>query len=117
MGGTPPVVQAEQVGNQTRLHISFSVPARGVDYQTLPHPMVPVVVVGDPAFYEITRDRTAVERCLQELQRIGCFVPDFSHFKILQMGTGQSTVVETVKRLFKGPQDVVYIKYVLFIHS
>lgn len=119
MAGILPVVQAEQVGNFSRLHISFSVPARGVDFRTwpmrVPHPMVPIAVVGDPAFYQITRARTAVERCLQELQNIGCFVPDFSHFKILQMGTSQSTVVETVESLSRGPQDVVYIKNISFL--
>jgi hypothetical protein len=56
MGGTPPVVQMKQLEhNSTRLHISFSVLARGVDYRTLPigvsHPMVPIAVVGDTRFY------------------------------------------------------------------
>jgi hypothetical protein len=44
-GGTPPVMQTEElVNNYKRLHISFFVPTQGVDYQYLPigvpHPMV-----------------------------------------------------------------------------
>jgi hypothetical protein len=56
MGDTPPVVQTEELGNNSkRLHVSFSVPARVVDYRYLPirgpHPMVAIAVTGDVVFY------------------------------------------------------------------
>jgi hypothetical protein len=60
MAGTPPVVPTEQLGNN-----SFFVPTRGVDYRTLPiggpHPMVPVAVAGDVAFYRVTQERNTME--------------------------------------------------------
>ena len=106
MSGTEPVVQTEQVGNMSRLHISFSIAARGVDYRTLPvgmpHPMVPVAV-----FIRLSQERTVVEKCIEELKNIGCFVPDFSYFKIQQLQAGESNVVHTVERLCRAHQDVV----------
>jgi hypothetical protein len=102
----------EEIGNNSkRLHISFVVHARGVDYQYLqigvPHPMVPIAVAGDAAFYRITQERTAMERCLEALQNIWCFVPDFSYFKIKQHQMGKSSMVQSVERLCRAHPDVV----------
>jgi hypothetical protein len=121
MGGTPPVVQTDElVNNSKRLHISFSLPTRGVDYQYLPigvpHPMLLVAVVGDAAFYKITQERIAVERCLDALRNIGCFVPNFSYFKIKQLKTGKSTMVQTVDRLLQGTSRCG-INYIFLFHS
>ena len=111
MSGTEPVVQTEQVGNMRRLHISFSIAARGVDYRTLPvgmpHLMVPVAVVGDAAFIRLTQERTAVEKCIEALKNIGCFVLDFSYFKMQQIQAGESNVVHTAERLCRTHQDVI----------
>jgi hypothetical protein len=107
-------VQTEELGNNsTRLHIFFSVLARGVDYQFLPiggpHPMVPVVVAGDATFYWVTKERTSVERCLDVLQSVGCFMPDYSYFKIKQLETCE--LLRGFARLIK----MWYIIYVFFI--
>jgi hypothetical protein len=72
-----------------------------------PHPMVPVAVAGDAAFYRVAQETTVVERCLQALQNIRCCVPDFLYFKIKKLKMGESTVVHTVERICKADQDVV----------
>jgi hypothetical protein len=73
MSGTPPRVQTERVDeNMERVHISFTVPARNIDYGQLPvgvpQPMVPVATVGSTSPIQLTRERTAMENCLQQLQ-------------------------------------------------
>jgi hypothetical protein len=88
------VVRLEELGNNsTRLHISFSVPARGVDYRYLPirgYPMVPVAVAGDATFDRVPQEMTTMEICLEVLKNIGCFVPGFSYYKIKRLGIGKS---------------------------
>jgi hypothetical protein len=73
MNGTPPVVQTEHVDERmARVYISFTVPARCVDYGQLPagvpHPMVVIATVGKTSPIQLTRERTAVDNCLQQLQ-------------------------------------------------
>ena len=87
MFGTDFVVQTEVVGNYPRLHISFQVRARGLDYLSMPvgtpHPMVPIAAMGSPSPTRLTRERTVVEACLRELHNVaGYFVSDFSYFRI-----------------------------------
>jgi hypothetical protein len=111
MGGTPPVVQTECVENMARVHISFTIPARFVDYQSfpvgVPHPMIPIATVGSTSPIRLTRERTAVENCLQQLLNVGCFVPDLSYFKLRQFEAGEDNVVQTTERLCRGHQDLV----------
>jgi hypothetical protein len=73
MNGTTPIVQTEHVDeHMARVYISFTVPARYVDYSKLPagapHPMVTIATVGKTAPIRLTRERTAMENCLQQLQ-------------------------------------------------
>jgi hypothetical protein len=118
MNGTPPIVQTEHVyEHMARVYISFAVPARYVDYGQLPagapHPMVAIATVGKTSPIQLTRERTAVENCLQQLQNnVGCFVPDLSYFKLRQLETGEGTVIETAKRLCRAHQDVVIYIYI-----
>jgi hypothetical protein len=70
MNGTPPIVQAEHVDeHMERVYISFTVPAQYVDYVQLPvgapHPMVAIAIVGKTSPIRLTRERTAIENCLQ----------------------------------------------------
>jgi hypothetical protein len=72
MSGTPPIVQTEDVDeHMARVYISFTVPARYVDYDQLPvgapHLMVAIAVLGSTSPIWLTRERTAVENCLQQL--------------------------------------------------
>jgi hypothetical protein len=72
MNGTPPIVQTEHVDeHMERVYISFTVPARYVDYSQLPvgapHPMVAIATVGSTPPIRLTRERTIVENCLQQL--------------------------------------------------
>jgi hypothetical protein len=72
MNGTPPIVQTEHVDEQMeRVYISFNIPARYVHYGQLPvgvpHPMVAIAIVGSTSPILLTRERTAVENCLQQL--------------------------------------------------
>jgi hypothetical protein len=108
MNDTPPIVQTEHVDeHMARVYISFTVPARYVDYGQLPtgapHPMVAIATVGKTTPIRLTRERTAVENCLQQLQNnVGCFVPDLSYFKLRQLETGEGTVIETTERLCRA---------------
>jgi hypothetical protein len=73
MNGTSPIVQTEHVDeHMTTVYISFTVPARYVDYGQLPvgapHPMVAIATFGKTSPIRLTRERTAVENCLQQLQ-------------------------------------------------
>ena len=99
MNGTPPIVETEHVDeHMARVYISFTVPARYVDYGQLPvgapHPMVAIATVGSTSPIRLTRERTAVENCLQQLQNNdGCFVPDLSYCKLRQLEAGEDNVV------------------------
>jgi hypothetical protein len=118
MNGTPPIVQTEHVDeHMARVYISFTVPARYVDYGQLPadapHPMVATATVGKTSPIRLTRERTAVENCLQHLQNnVGCFVLDLSYFQLRQLETGEGTVIETTERLCMAQQDVVIYIYI-----
>jgi hypothetical protein len=95
-----------------RVYIAFIVPARYVDYGYLPtgtpHPMVVIATVGKTSPIRLTRERTAVEKCLQQLQNnVGCFVSNLSYFKLRQLETGEGTVIETTERLCRAHHDVV----------
>jgi hypothetical protein len=86
MSGTP-IVQTENVDeHMAKVYISFTVPARYVDYVQLPvgtpHPMVAIGTVDSTSPIRLTRERTAMENCLQQLENnVGCFMPDLSYFK------------------------------------
>jgi hypothetical protein len=72
------------VEHMARVHISFTVPAQYVDYGQLPvgapHRMVAIAIV-ETSPIRLTRERTAVENCLQQLQNnVGCLVSDLSYF-------------------------------------
>jgi hypothetical protein len=120
MNGTPPIVQIEHVDeHMARVYISFTVPARYVDYDQLPagapHPMVAIATVGKTSPIQLTRERTAVENCLQQLQNNGgCFVLDLSYFKLRQLETGEGTMIQTTERLCKAHEDVVI--YIIYIY-
>jgi hypothetical protein len=115
MSGTPPIVQTEHVDeHMERVYISFTVPARYVYYGQLPegapHPMVVIATVGKTSLIRLTRERTAVENCLQQLQNnVGCFMPDLSYFKLRQLETGEGNVIETTERLCNHQDVVIYI--------
>jgi hypothetical protein len=118
MNGTPPIVQTKHVDeHMARVYISFTVPARYVDYGQLPagapHPMVAIATVGKTTPIRLTRERTVVENCLQQLQNnVGCFVSDLSYFKLRQLETGEGTMIETTERLCRAHQDVVIYIYI-----
>jgi hypothetical protein len=113
MNGTPPIVQIEHVDvHMARVYISFTVPAPYVDYDQLPvgapHPMVAIAIVCSTSPIRLTRERTAVENCLQQLQNnVGCFVPDLSYFKLRQLEAGERNVIETTERLCRAHRVVV----------
>jgi hypothetical protein len=74
--------------------------------------MVAMAIVGKTSPIRLTRERTAVENCLQQLQNnVGCFVADLS-FKLRQLETGERTVIETTERLCRAHQDVVIYIYI-----
>jgi hypothetical protein len=79
-----------------------------------PHSIVSVAVSGDVAFYRVTQERIVVERCLKALQNIGCFMPDFSYFKIKKLEMGESTMVDTVDRLCRSHQNVVFKFHIFY---
>jgi hypothetical protein len=118
MNATPPIVQTEHIDeHMARVYISFTIPARYVDYGQLPagapHPMVAIATIGKTAPIRLTRERTAMENCLQQLQNsVGCFVPDLSYFKLRQLETGEGTVIDTTERLCRAHQDVVIYIYI-----
>jgi hypothetical protein len=110
--------QTEHVDeHMARVYISFTVPARYVDYGQLPvdtpHPLVAIATVGKTSPIRLTRERTTVENCLQQLQNnVGCFVLDLSYFKLKQLETGEGNVIETTERLCRAHQDVVIYIYI-----
>jgi hypothetical protein len=118
MNGTPPIVQTEHVDERmSRVYISFTVLTRYVDYGQLPigapHPMVVIATVGSTSPIRLTRERTAMENCLQQLQNnVRCFVLDLSYFKLRQLETGEGNVIETTERLCRAHQDVVIYIYI-----
>jgi hypothetical protein len=118
MNGTPPIMQTEHVDeHMARVHISLTVPARYVDYGQLPadapHSMVAIATVSKTSPIRLTRERTTVENCLQQLQNnVGCFVSDLSYFKLIQLETGEGNVIETTERLCRAHQDMVIYIYI-----
>jgi hypothetical protein len=113
MNGTPPIVQIEHVDERmARVYISFNVPTRYVDYGQLsvgpPHPMVAIATIGSTSPIRLTRERTVVENCLQQLQNnVVSFVLNLSYFKLRQLDAGEGNVIETTERLCKAHRDVV----------
>jgi hypothetical protein len=113
MNDTPPIVQTEHVDeHMARVYISFTVPSRYVDYGQLPvgapHPMVSIATVGSTSPISLTRERTAADNCLQQLQNnVRCFVSDLSYFKLRQVEAGEGNVIETTERLCRAHPDVV----------
>jgi hypothetical protein len=70
--------------------------------------MVAIATAGKTTPIRLTRERTVVENCLQQLQNnVGCFMLDLSYFKLRQLETGEGTVIETTERLCRAHQDVV----------
>jgi hypothetical protein len=118
MNGTPPIMQTEHVDeHMARVHISLTVPARYVDYGQLPadapQSMVAIATVSKTSPIRLTRERTAVENYLQQLQNnVGCFVPDLSYFKLRKLKTGEGTVIETTEKLCRAHQYVVMYIYI-----
>jgi hypothetical protein len=75
--------------------------------------MVAIATVGKTSPIRLTRERTVVENCLQQLKNnVGCFVPDLSYFKLRQLETGEGNVIETTERLCRAHQDVVIYIYI-----
>jgi hypothetical protein len=75
--------------------------------------MVAIAIVGKTSPIRLTRKRTAMENCLQQLQNnVGCFVLDLSYFKLRQLETGEGIVIETTERLCRAHQDVVIYIYI-----
>jgi hypothetical protein len=72
-----------------------------------PHPMVAIATVGSTSPIRLTRERTVVENCLQQLQNnVGCFMPDLSYFKLRQLEAGEGNVIGTTKRFCRAHRDV-----------
>ena len=91
LGGTTLVVRLELVRQPDikRVHISFQVPVRHVDFSSMEPgedpsssmiPMISIAAVGGEAPIWTTYERLAVEACLQQLKDHGYFVPNFSNF-------------------------------------
>jgi hypothetical protein len=58
--------------------------------------MVVIATDGSTSPIRLTRERTAVENCLQQLQNnVGCFVLDLSYFKLRQLEAGEGNVIES----------------------
>jgi hypothetical protein len=119
-------VQTEHVDeHMARMYLSFTVPARYVDYNQLlvgaPHLMVSIATVGSTSPIRLTRERTDVENCLQQLRNnVGCFMPDLSYLKLRQLEAGEGNVIETAERLCRAHRDVLYYTFIykrIFIHS
>jgi hypothetical protein len=77
IGGTPPIVQCAIVGpnNTIRLKISFDIPIRGQFRPSLssepPTPMLSIVEWGSPSPFKRTYERTAIQKCLEQLSANG----------------------------------------------
>ena len=110
LGGTTLVVQLELVRQPDikRVHISFQVPIRHVDFSSMEPgedpisstiPMVSISAMSGEAHIWTTYERLAVEAYLQQLKDHGYFVPDFSYFRIKQLKAGESNVILTAERL------------------
>jgi hypothetical protein len=70
--------------------------------------MVAIATVGLTSPIRLTRERTVMENCLQQLQNnVGCFVLDLSYFKLRQLEAGEGNVIETTERLCRAHRDVV----------
>jgi hypothetical protein len=80
--------------------------------------MVAIATVDKTSPIRLTRERSAVENCIQQFQNnVGCFVPNLSYFKQRHLETGEGTVIETTERLCRAHQDVVIYIYIrMFIH-
>ena len=109
-GGTTPVVRLELVREPDfkRIHISFQVPVRYVDFSSMELgedpisstiPMVSIAAMGGEAQIWTTYERLAVEACLRQLKDHGYIVPDFSYFRIKQLQARESNVILTTERL------------------
>ena len=110
LGGSTPVVHLELVRQPDikRVHISFHVPIRHVDFSLMEQgedpsssmiPMVSIAAVGGEAPIWTTYERLAVEACLEQLKNHGYFVPDFSYFQGKQLQARESNVILTTERL------------------
>ena len=95
LGGTTPVVHLELVWQPDikRVHISFQVPVRHVDFSLMEPgedpsssmiPMVSIAAVGGDAPIWTTYERLAV---------------DFSYFRIKQLKVGGGNIILTAERL------------------
>jgi hypothetical protein len=97
-----------------RMYISFTVPARYVDYGQLPvgvpHPMVAIATVGSTSPIRLTRKRTTVENSLQQVQNnVGCFVLDLSYFKLRPIEVGQGNVLQATERLCRAHRLLLWL--------
>jgi hypothetical protein len=114
IGGTPPVVQCASVSpnNAIQLKISFDIPVRGPFRSSMssepPTPMLSIVELGSPSPFRRTQERTAVQKCLEQLSANGYFVPDYSYFLIKTLEEGES-VTTTAERLCRlNRNDMVW---------
>ena len=93
LGGTSPMVRLELVRQPDfkRVHISFQVPVRYVDFSSMELgedpisstiPMVSIAAMGGEAQIWTTYKRLAVEACLRQLKDHGYFVPTFHIFEL-----------------------------------
>ena len=106
LGGTSPVVRLELVRQPDfkRVHISFQVPVRHVDFSSMELgedptsstiPMVSITAMGGEAPIWTTYERLAVEACLQQLKDHGYFVTDFSYFRIKLLQARECNIILT----------------------
>jgi hypothetical protein len=70
--------------------------------------MVAIGTVDSTSPIQLTRERTTMENCLQQLQNnVGCFMPDLSYFKLRQLEAGEGNVVQTTERLYRAQRVLV----------
>ena len=115
-GGTTLVVRLELVREPDfkRIHISFQVPVRYVDFSSMELgedpisstiPMVLIAAMGGEAQIWTTYERLAVEACLRQLKDHGYFVPDFLYFLIKQLQVRESIIILTTEMLCRLTQQ------------
>jgi hypothetical protein len=80
-----------------------------------PHPIIPIKAMGTPTLIRLTQERTIVESCLQELQNVRYFMPNFSYFKIKQLEACESNVVLTTERLCTFINNMTFIQNSVYV--
>ena len=87
-----------------RIHISFQVSVRHVDFSSMELgedptsstiPMVSIAAMGGEAQIWTTYERLAVEACQHQLKDHGYFVTDFSYFRIKLLQARECNIILT----------------------